>query len=99
MKNHLSLAASAAIAMAALGSLGAAAGDPAVRVFKSMENSAGQSPPGKPTKTAPGDTKTRRLTTGYWARRKALVGKRVSQSVAQNRRSAKKARSVKRNKT
>lgn len=96
MKKHLSLGASALLALAAIGSLGAAAGDPAVRVFKSMTNSADQSQPAKPNKTAPGDTKTNRLKTGVVVRRKAPLGKRLSQSVAQNRRSAQKARNVKR---
>ena len=96
MKSHLSLAASAAIALASLGSLGGAAGDLAARVIKPVENSAGQSQPAKPTKSAPGDTKTDRLRSGFWSRPKAPVGKRLRQSMAQNRRVAKKKRNVKR---
>ena len=93
------LAASAAIALASLGSLGGATGDSAARIIKPAENSAGQSQPAKPTKAAPGDTKTNRLQ----ARRRmplpvAPRGKRLSQSVAQNRRDATKARNVKRSK-
>jgi hypothetical protein len=96
MSNKFSLASAAAMAVLSLGSVGGSTGSPSVDGFKSsaVGISTVQSQPAKTTKTAPSDSKTNRLTTGLYTRRKAPVGKRLRQSVAQNRRVANKTRAV-----
>lgn len=95
MKKPLSLAALAAVgALVAMGSLG---GAPAVESFAQVTNSGAQHQPAQPNKSAPGDTKTNRLRSGFYGgRTHAPRGKRVSRTVAQDRRHARKARNVKR---